>query len=693
MRGSALSAIICIASSVLFYFCTDTNAQQASQIREYREQQTSQIREYREGEKVRIAFVFAGSIRSFTVPFVHETLRHNLLSAFCPTSICRGDVFVRLSNDDNTHENSHQADGTMLKGPADRLTKALDVVSRLKYADDVKLVTRVVEVGSEKEYAEMSEITDVYPIQRIYRYLDARRYSMWFNRWKAYELALAEESAGGFKYDWVVHGRLDSAWAAPIKPYYMWSMTKMWVQDIWYADVPDTLALLPRNTSDKYYNVFMQFGDPKIMCLGGPNFDPATLRTERLQARGVFNDTEIKMAQNENCLTKLAHLGHYVLRHERANITWSMAGASETMLKRKLDVFGLSFNKGTLGFSTMFNFLVRPNMREFVCNYVHSGWFIPWMKNKQHVNSALAPACNSLYWDVRILEKKKWEINCDTTTYKSLKPLAVVPRSTCIVDKDVTNMNFLPYRVRRKDLCVEMLQKNHHFVMVPCVDSIYLKDRIHDYIDFQLFNLYPFSPLPQYIRVGDDARCLEIVSTGAKAKNMSSWNGFNYGAYGVPHYVLKSNRCHEEKNEPSQLFKAVILGKDRKEKNKKVSRDKVPGLIQWTGEEGMCLTLPDELSHIPESKYVRDNKGRIKLPTKGAYAINPVSHVGIGPCVDDTNRINKAAVFTFEKTRIESYTGFEYKYISGDSYDPTVPTTKSQRNTDRYPEDDFVPAS
>jgi hypothetical protein len=36
-------------------------------------------------------------------------------------------------------------------------------------------------------------------------------------------MAMEREKQMGFTYDWVFHGRIDSAWGAPVKPYFMWS--------------------------------------------------------------------------------------------------------------------------------------------------------------------------------------------------------------------------------------------------------------------------------------------------------------------------------------------------------------------------------------------------------------------------------------------------------------------------------------
>jgi len=57
-----------------------------------------------------VAFVFAGSARSFVSPYVHKTIKHNLIDSFCPhDNMCKYDVFVRVSSNDNNHvgANSH----------------------------------------------------------------------------------------------------------------------------------------------------------------------------------------------------------------------------------------------------------------------------------------------------------------------------------------------------------------------------------------------------------------------------------------------------------------------------------------------------------------------------------------------------------------------------------------------------------
>jgi hypothetical protein len=154
------------------------------------------------------------------------------------------------------------------------------------------LVTRYVDIGSIEEQLEMLAVQESSKVaslrlsmkHKIYRTLDPRRYSMYFNRWydainvlslppfhkatpcnlyyiifapiricrvlesacsfrrpiaahdptkqilppppyirSAYTMVLEREKLVGFQYDWVFHGRLDAAWGAPVKPHYLWS--------------------------------------------------------------------------------------------------------------------------------------------------------------------------------------------------------------------------------------------------------------------------------------------------------------------------------------------------------------------------------------------------------------------------------------------------------------------------------------
>lgn len=238
-------------------------------------------------ENVRVAFIFAGGVRTFVLPEIYESIRYNLINSFCPPMNCAADVFVRLSIDDNWHVGAN-AVGKKIKGDKKILKDVAHAVARIAHASPKsKLFWRVVNIGSNQEANEMDKVTATDFKQKVYRDLDPRRYSMYFNRAAAYDMALREEIINGKNYTWVVHARLDAGWGAPIRPFHMWSMGKVWVPDSWYADVPDTFALLPRNRSDIFFSLTMQYKPNKVMCVGGTNFDPKTMKDAALAARGT----------------------------------------------------------------------------------------------------------------------------------------------------------------------------------------------------------------------------------------------------------------------------------------------------------------------------------------------------------------------------------------------------------------------
>jgi hypothetical protein len=178
-------------------------------------------------EVVRIAFVFAGGVRSFILPPLYESIKHNVINAFCPPDSCIPDVFVRMSISDNKHDSNLAKWGKAVNGTQEQLEKALVAVRRLLDNSQGKLRYTVVDIGSAQEAADMDEYTTGSFRQRFYRDLDSRRYSMYFNRWKAYEMALKEEQTSGYTYRWVVHARLDTIWGYPVRPYYMWNAGAM----------------------------------------------------------------------------------------------------------------------------------------------------------------------------------------------------------------------------------------------------------------------------------------------------------------------------------------------------------------------------------------------------------------------------------------------------------------------------------
>jgi hypothetical protein len=231
----------------------------------------------------RVAFVFAGTARSLIFPLVYETIRENLVISFCPRASCTADVFIRISTSDNMHDQkAFDAAGEYVPGNSSINQEIKHAISRLNpYTEEGGGggITQIdwTDIGSEKEKSDMLSSPFTSRRHKIFRTLDPRRYSMYFNRWSAYQLAVQRESQSGVRYTWIVHARLDAAWGEPVRAARDWSQEYVYVPNQWATEVPDTFALLPRKWSDQYFSldILLALG---IMCLGGGNFNPSNLR-------------------------------------------------------------------------------------------------------------------------------------------------------------------------------------------------------------------------------------------------------------------------------------------------------------------------------------------------------------------------------------------------------------------------------
>jgi hypothetical protein len=81
----------------------------------------------------------------------------------------------------------------------------------------------VVDIGSDKERSDLDRLVGTNELLRIYRDLDSRRFNMYFNRWSAYQLAVAYEKAHNITFHWCVHARLDMFWGSPLLPFSLWN--------------------------------------------------------------------------------------------------------------------------------------------------------------------------------------------------------------------------------------------------------------------------------------------------------------------------------------------------------------------------------------------------------------------------------------------------------------------------------------
>lgn len=170
--------------------------------------------------------------------------------------------------------------------------------------------------------------------------------------------------------------------------------TRIYVQDTWFSDVPDTFALLPRIASDVYFSleVLMEEG---VLCLGGPNLNPETIQPHSLVKIG-YNSTEIDAVQKDNCLSMFSI--YYNITSD--GITWNEGGISELFLQRKLARYGWEIQKGTIRLISIFMTIVRLPL-EPACFFLHPNRLIIWAKSTNSGNVALITGCHPANHDLK----------------------------------------------------------------------------------------------------------------------------------------------------------------------------------------------------------------------------------------------------------------------------------------------------
>jgi hypothetical protein len=108
---------------------------------------------------------------------------------------------------DNTHGGLDSV-GTLKKLSEIEKPKVQYALSQLSLESEVLKVTWL-DIGSAEEKNEMLSSSFTSLRHKIFRTLDPRRYSMYFNRWSAYQMATRHEETTGIKYTWIIHARLD----------------------------------------------------------------------------------------------------------------------------------------------------------------------------------------------------------------------------------------------------------------------------------------------------------------------------------------------------------------------------------------------------------------------------------------------------------------------------------------------------
>merc|ERR1711871_1918106 len=139
------------------------------------------------------------------------SIRENLIASFCPIEYCISDVFVRVSQSDNTH-GGLDSFGTLKQGDPSNIPSIKYAIDQLnpQSGEGTEGVTMVdwTDIGSTKEREEMLNSPFNSQVHKVLRTLDPRRYSMYFNRWSAYQMVLKKEISNGYNYTWIVHARL-----------------------------------------------------------------------------------------------------------------------------------------------------------------------------------------------------------------------------------------------------------------------------------------------------------------------------------------------------------------------------------------------------------------------------------------------------------------------------------------------------
>ena len=494
---------------------------------------------------IHVAFVIAGSPRSFIYPAVHESIRLNLISAFCPIDTCSADLFMRISASDNTHMlNGHAVvDGKGIRIAADvkELPLIQHALHRLHMAVRGVMKVNWVDVGSSAELEEMKAHFNSTR-HRVFRELDPRRYSMYFGRWAAFQQAKLYEREQGLHYSWFVHTRFDMAFGEPIQPYYQWSSKKMWVHDMWAWDVPDIFALLPAEFADTYYSLDLLVQD-NAMCLGGPNFSNATVEYSQLMKRG-FDEEDLKT-------TKL------VMCKDQTD------GWSERILKRKLKLASVSLASKNIGFASIFSFVLRKSYED-LCQYLHPKVFFGWLWKIQHTNGAMYAGCINFVQDIR---KEAAAQVCPTLPVMSDQEYE---GDGCVFGKNISGWNYMPYRIRLPKRygghCLtatkDNASQNYSLSFQPCISlESFAKNPLitYTYSVSQLYRFHLGNTRPQYLR-HLDYRMDKIVNWLCLTSTM-------LGNHTVKEWSSMLNKCDDSANQ--QLVSITIKRLRRHSKRKK----------------------------------------------------------------------------------------------------------------------------
>lgn len=326
---------------------------------------------------------------------------------------------------------------------------------------------------------------------------------------------------------------------------------------------------------------------------------------------------QIQKAQAEDCFAKFSKNGAhpFIVTYEKhLNITWTSAGTSEVLLKRKLKHYGVSLKANTLGFTSLFMFVARYPL-QFLCFWIEPGYFIPWVKDVQPCSDPIGTGCVAMMKTMSYAQEVTQAQACDVQAMASRYPLSVAPRSTCTLDKKMTDWNFMPFRIRSKGRNVEngsgkgstrtssrvgtgtvagagagagggesqcltgyggTASSPSHLMMAACVDARVGHDSyMHDYLDAQLVSLLPLSPAPQrlinknFSIEGEGLKCLHVrersdpqgpANAASTATPASSLMVKKLGVKDVARlYVVQFDACSMNELDVAQLFTVHLV--------------------------------------------------------------------------------------------------------------------------------------
>jgi len=300
------------------------------------------VQENKVKSETKIAYIFAGSARSFVCPKVHWSIKAHLIDAL------GGDphVFVRMSMEDNVN-----------------VKTGLGVLKTLDYGEsDVNSLLKLLNPKKVEFFSFSKQIEDMqrlHPeaIHTAFRENDLRRYSMFFHRCQAYKLALEYEKENNMRFDWVVLVRVDAAWLEPILPIDAYMNDRVWVTETGYDVFNDQFMLIPRQFSDYLYD-FNTKVNKNVYCLGGPDVEEWKCNTADMQKRGFSAE---RIARNlEHCCPDVLSGGQ------------NLMGMSEAIHKRHLRFGQIPLSMGRFPVSLSFPvFLFFNNVVLFfrACNY------------------------------------------------------------------------------------------------------------------------------------------------------------------------------------------------------------------------------------------------------------------------------------------------------------------------------------